>query len=288
MGKAFYRRRLAVLEHLKAGTITIFDDGLHDIMCMKAQHQVGNGSAIPPGVWIGSSHSLWLDTGRCVPERMIRRHMEKLESIRWIKRWIKQGRNGDYPILISRLVVRDKDGNDFSVNAEATTDWKHPVLVPLPDPRRDVTVRRPRRDREVSGNLIDSRLEDENTLSPSEKETRLQAIRPIAELLAQRILENDPKCALKNEKTKELRIQSWTIHLERMQRIDDWTGEEIRQVIEFSQGDPFWSTVILSAEALRKNRDKLRRKMQEQKKGAMSRAEQRTATNLRNLGLAQN
>ena len=139
----FYRRRIRILEHLKAGTITIFDDGLHDIMCMKAQHQVGNGSAIPPGVLIGSARSLWLDTGRCVPERMIRRRMEKLESIRWIKRWIKQGRNGDYPILIARLVVRDKDGNDFSVNAEDTTDWKHPVLVPLPGPRRDVTVRRP-------------------------------------------------------------------------------------------------------------------------------------------------
>jgi hypothetical protein len=101
-------------------------------------------------------------------------------------------------------------------------------------------------------------------------------------------LENDPKSQLKNKETKERRIQAWAIHLERMKRIDDWTSEEIREVIEFSQRDTFWNTVILSAEALRKNRDKLRRKMQEQKKGAMSRAEQRTATNLRNLGLAQN
>ena len=173
MGKAFYRRRLAVLEHLKAGTITIFDDGLHDIMCMKAQHQVGNGSAIPPGVWIGSSHSLWLDTGRCVPERMIRRRMEKLESIGWIKRWMEQGRNGDYPILISRLVVRDQDGNDFSVNAEDTKDWKHPVLVPLPDPRREVTVKRPRDDREVTGYYIDSILVDCKKLSPTDALQRI-------------------------------------------------------------------------------------------------------------------
>ncbi len=168
MGKAFYRRRLAVLEHLKAGTITIFDDGLHDIMCMKAQHQVGNASAIPPGVWIGSAHSLWLDTGRCVPERMIRRRMAKLESIGWIRRWTKQGKHGDYPILISRLVVRDQEGNDFSVKAEDTKDWKHPVLVPLDDLRREVTVKRPRGDREVTGYYIDSRLVDCKTLPPAD------------------------------------------------------------------------------------------------------------------------
>ena len=113
MGKSFYRRRLAVLEHLKAGVITIFDDGLHDIMCMKAQHQVGNGSAIPPGVWIGSARSLWLLSLRQDEERKIRRSLEKLERLGWIKRWMEQGRNGDYPILIARLVVRDKTETIF-------------------------------------------------------------------------------------------------------------------------------------------------------------------------------
>ncbi len=260
----FYRRRMRILEHLKAGTITIFDDGLHDIMCMKAQHQVGNGSAIPPGVLIASARSLWLDTGRCAPERMIRRRMEKLESIRWIKRWIKQGKNGDYPILISRLVVRDQNGNDFSVNAEATTDWNHPVLVPLPNPRRDVTGRRPRPDLEASGNLIDSILEDENTSSPSEKEAQFQAVRPLATLLARRILENNPKSELSKEKLRERRIKAWTIDLEKMVRLDGWTNDEIRQVIEFSQSDSFWRSNILSAGKLREKRDQLKLKMQEQ------------------------
>jgi len=288
MGKRFYRRRMGAGDHIKSGEISFFDDGLHDFICMEAQHQVGNGSPVPPGIWIGSARTLWFLSHRQDDERKIRRSLEKLTRLGWYKRWHQQGETGDYPILINRLVVRDKDGNDFCVNAEDTTDWKHPVLVPLPDPRRDVSVRRPRGVREVSGHLIDGRLEDGNTLSPSEKESYLEAVRPLATLLAQRILENNPKSELRDEKLRERRIKTWTIDLEMMVRLDGWTKDEIQQAIEFTQNDSFWRANILSAGKLRAQRDQLRLKMQEQKKGAMSRAEQRTANNLRNLGLAQN
>ena len=264
MGKAFYRRRLAVLEHLKAGTITIFDDGLHDIMCMKAQHQVGNGSAIPPGVWIGSARTLWFLSCRQDEERKIRRSLEKLERLGWIKRWHRQGETGDYAILINRLVVRDQDGNDFSVKAEDTKDWKYPVLVPLDDPRRDVTVKRPRDDHDVTDHHIDRRLKDVNTSSPSEKEACLQAVKPLAELLARRILENNPKSELTRDQIRENRIRTWGIEFERMVRLDEWTVQEIQQLIEFSQSDQFWRTNILSAGKLREKRDQLKLKMEQQ------------------------
>lgn len=166
MGRAFYRRRMGAGKHIESSEISFFDDGLHDFICMKAQHQVGNGSAVPPGVWIGSARALWILSCRQDEERKIRRSLEKLENLGWIKRWMEQGRNGDYPILIARLVVRDQDGNDFSINAEDTKDWKHPVLVPLDDPRRDVSVKRPRGVRGVSAYYIDYRLVDSNTLSP--------------------------------------------------------------------------------------------------------------------------
>ncbi len=168
MGRPFYRRRMGAGDHIEFGEISFFDDGLHDFICMKAQHQVGNGSAVPPGVWMGSGRALWFLARRQDEERKIRRSLEKLERLGWIKRWVKQGRNGDYPILIARLVVRDQEGNDFSVNAEATKDWKHPVLVPLDDQRREASVRRPRGVRGVSGYYIDSRLVDSNTLSPTD------------------------------------------------------------------------------------------------------------------------
>jgi len=166
VGKAYYRRRLGLGDHVKSGAISFFDEGLHDFICMNAQHRIGNGSAVPPGVWMGSARSLWILSLRQDEERKIRRSLEKLERLGWIKRWMEQGRNGDYPILIARLVVRDQDGNDFSVNADDTKDWKHPVLVPVDDPRREASVRRPRSVRGVSGYYIDSRLVDSNTLSP--------------------------------------------------------------------------------------------------------------------------
>ncbi len=131
MARRFYRRRMGAGDHIKSGEISFFDDGLHDFICMKAQHQVGNGSPVPPGVWIGSARTLWFLSRRQDEERKIRRSLEKLERLGWIKRWHRQGETGDYPILINRLVVRDQDGNDFSVKAEDTKDWKHPVLVPL-------------------------------------------------------------------------------------------------------------------------------------------------------------
>ena len=168
MGKPYYRRRMGLGDHVKSGEISFFDEGLHDFICINAQHRIGNGSAVPPGVWMGSARSLWILSLRQDEERKIRRSLEKLERLGWIKRWMEQGRNGDYPILIARLVVRDQDGNDFSVNADDTKDWKHPVLVPVDDPRREVSVKRPRGVREASGYHIDGRLVDCKKHSPTD------------------------------------------------------------------------------------------------------------------------
>ena len=166
--RGFYRRRRGVLEHLQSGRITLFDAAVHDFLCLNAQSQVGNGSAIPPGVWTGSATKIYLLTGRNESQRIIRRSLEKLARIGWIKTWHEQGRKGDYPILISRLVVRDASGNDFIVNSEETTDWRHPVLLPYEPPRRDVTVKRPRCDREASGLLQEEKNEGgkKETLGP--------------------------------------------------------------------------------------------------------------------------
>ena len=99
-------------------------------------------------------------------------------------------------------------------------------------------------------------------ITQSSQEARLEAVRPLAELLAQKILENNPKSALSNEKLRESRIKAWTIDLEKLVRLDRWTNDEIRQVIGFTQDDPFWRTNILSAGKLREQRDQLRLKMQ--------------------------
>ncbi len=156
----FYRRRRGLLEHMAAGRITLFDDGLHDFLCLNAQSRFGTGSAVPPGVWVGSARKIYLLTGRHESERQIRRSLEKLTRIGWIKRWHEQGRRGDYPILISKLVVRDASGRDFVVSAEDTTDWRHPTLLPCSDLVRDLSVKRPRTARDLSGLLQEGKNEE--------------------------------------------------------------------------------------------------------------------------------
>lgn len=101
-------------------------------------------------------------------------------------------------------------------------------------------------------------------ITQSGQETNLEAVRPLATLLAQRILENNPKTELRDEKLRERRIKAWTIDLEKMVRLDEWTVDEIRQLIEFSQSDQFWRTNILSAGKLREKRDQLKLKMEQQ------------------------
>jgi hypothetical protein len=71
-----------------------------------------------------------------------------LEKLGWIKRWMKPGKRGNYPILIARYSVSDMSGKECVVDAEATTDWKLPVLVPVGETS---TVRK-KTGRELSGN----------------------------------------------------------------------------------------------------------------------------------------
>ena len=146
----FYRRRRGILEHLEAGRISLFDAAVHDFLCLNAQSRVGTGSSLPPGIWFGSARKIWLLTGRQGSEKQIRRSLKKLEGLEWIKRWCKQGHRGDYPILVVRFLVRDASGKDFIVDAEETTDWRHPVLIPCRDLGHEPFVKRPRGGREAS------------------------------------------------------------------------------------------------------------------------------------------
>lgn len=81
--------------------------------------------------------------------------------------------------------------------------------------------------------------------------------------LAKRMRDNNPKCRLPKEGSKQL--DSWCIEIDRMMRLDGREPSEIRRVIDWSQNDDFWKSNILSPKALRKQYDKLFVKMQKPK-----------------------
>ena len=126
----FYKRRRAILEHLESGRIGLLDLGVHDFLCQRANPMVDNGSALPPGVWFGSARSICALCPREADERTVRRSLQHLEELGWVKRWLIPGKHGNYPILVARLMVANSAGSEFQINAEATTDWKQPKLEP--------------------------------------------------------------------------------------------------------------------------------------------------------------
>jgi len=65
------------------------------------------------------------------------------------------------------------------------------------------------------------------------------------------------KIKINNNRTKKPNLQSWADTINKIMRIDKYTKDEIRQVIDFSQDDSFWKTNILSAEKLRKQMQRL-------------------------------
>jgi hypothetical protein len=97
---------------------------------------------------------------------------------------------------------------------------------------------------------VEVEVEKNKTFSPTSDEVRL------SELLFQKISSRDPK-------NKKPNIQSWAKHIDRLIRIDNRGPTEIRAVIEWCQGDPFWQNNILSTEKLRSKFTQLALKMKD-------------------------
>ena len=223
--KGFYRRRRGILEHLQNGTITLFDAAVHDFLCLNAQSRVGIGSALPPGVWIGSAIKIWLLTGRHDCDRKIQRSLEKLERLGWIRRFFVQGRKGDYPILISRFVVADGCGNDFIVNADATIDWQNPILEPIDRTVGDASVKRRGIVTEVSPLLQDLENGGKGNTEPSARSQAgsVDDFEAFWKTYPLKVAKQDAKKAWKKLKAAEL--PALFKGLEAWKQSEQWTKE---------------------------------------------------------------
>jgi DNA-binding Lrp family transcriptional regulator len=65
----------------------------------------------------------------------------------------------------------------------------------------------------------------------------------------------------RNPKFKKPNLQSWSKDIDLMIRVDSRSPDDIRKVILWCQGDPFWQNNILSAAKLREKFDQLLMKM---------------------------
>jgi hypothetical protein len=122
----WYARRRGILEHLESGKITVVDSGIHDYLCLIADHKTG--------VCRASAEKIHVLAGAGVSLRAIQRSLAKLEEIGWIKRFLVPGRRGNYHIAIARFFVREASGTWLSVNLERTNDWRLVQFDAVTDP----------------------------------------------------------------------------------------------------------------------------------------------------------
>ncbi len=126
MSIGFYKRRRGILEHIEAGEIDLLESGIHDWLSLKANLLIGSESSIPVGVCFTSAPAIRPYCKRWVKsDRTMQRILEHMEEIGWIKTWPTQ--SGNYPTLICRASVHDLSGNEYRINADATTDWRNPI-----------------------------------------------------------------------------------------------------------------------------------------------------------------
>lgn len=88
------------------------------------------------------------------------------------------------------------------------------------------------------------------------KEISPEALR-LSGLLSDLILKNNPGNIQLSGSKKELTTQRWAMEIEKINRIDAQTWQQIEYVIVWCQSNPFWKANILSGQTLRAQYDKL-------------------------------
>lgn len=122
----WYPRRRGILEHLERGDVSLLDTGIHDLLCMWADHRTG--------VCWASAEKIRALCPAGTSYKSIQRSLAKQERIGWIKRWNTQGKKGNYPILVCRYHVRDESMIWWATSGERTTDWHDVQFDPVHDP----------------------------------------------------------------------------------------------------------------------------------------------------------
>jgi len=101
--------------------------------------------------------------------------------------------------------------------------------------------------------------------SSSKAQTASDQAKVLADLLRAKILENNAEAQITDRQVKD-----WGLEADRMMRINHRTEAKIRELIEWSQGDPFWHSIILSMKKLREKFDQLTLKAKGDKQYATS------------------
>jgi hypothetical protein len=259
--KGYSKLERILLENMEAGEMGLLEFSIYAFLMLKANSTMGGASRCPPGVWIGSARAIRALAPRQAPsERAIQRSLVHLEKVGRIKRWVTKGKRGNYPIMIAQHPVGDLSGRRYTVNAEATEDWRNPKLDPV-DGRSSgeqgadtepSTNKETRSQEETKVTSSQTAPHTQNSTRQAKRRQVSEAACRLADRLRQGILFNNPKA-----KITDRRMQQWAEEADRMMRMDERSERQIAQLIDWSQHDSFWRSNILSMGKLREKFDQL-------------------------------
>jgi hypothetical protein len=164
VSKGFIQIRRGLLEHVENGTIGLLDLGVYVQIHLQVNYETG--------VWMGSAAKLAATAPRDADDRAIRRSLENLERIGFIKRFMVRGKRGNYPVVVNKYEPQCGAMMGKRLNAEKTVDWRQPVYESC----HEVSVRCPGSVREDASILKEEVKEEEkdntNTIALSVNPSR--------------------------------------------------------------------------------------------------------------------
>lgn len=268
-GNGYVQRRRGILGHLQDGRLTLLECGTHDVISMLADKATG--------IWFGSARGFAASCGAGeISERQARHLLESLEKKGYLKRFAKPRAHGNYPILVNKYEVTFGAHTGMRLNAAATKDWRRPVYESCAEHGVEKGVgkgaeRSPFQEQEL-------RHEKEITPSSARAQAPSQAAICLATLLHERILANSPAA-----RVTVRQLGRWAKDVDLMLALDGRSEDQIRELIEWSQRDPFWKTNILSMGKLRQKFHQLSLKKESITKGGLT-GDQLTRNNLAAAG----
>jgi len=117
--EGFIKIRRGLRDHVRDGKMNLLELGVYLHLQFCADFRTG--------IHKNSAGHIYYATGQRYSVRQIQRALEALEKAGYIKRFIVDGRRGDYYILIHKFFVTDGAWKDHYLNAQKTADYGSPV-----------------------------------------------------------------------------------------------------------------------------------------------------------------
>jgi hypothetical protein len=132
MGDGFTKIRNGIDDHLRDGTISLFESAVFVQMLRQAQYDTG--------LWFGNAERLLADAPRNTTLQDCRNALKHLSQLGWIKGWRRGHEGATVVYLIDRFECTEGAAKGMRLNLEKTKTWKKPFYEDAAEAQRRCSV----------------------------------------------------------------------------------------------------------------------------------------------------